>query len=109
MILLNTVGWHIFEDKKFQELCGYLSNLENIYSQKFLYKNFHLKQISGNPQDFISLKICRPMVVGYYVLNSRIVGIDWKNDTQNLHVQSVFMCASLHHQLQDYKIVYLNK
>jgi len=34
MILLNTVGWQIFEDKKIQEIHGYLSSLENIYSQK---------------------------------------------------------------------------
>jgi len=32
-----------------------------------ILKNFHLKQISGNPQNFISLKICHPTVnLAYY-------------------------------------------
>jgi len=37
------------------------------YPQKFVHKIFNLRQISGNPQNFISLKICRPMVCTNFI------------------------------------------
>ena len=74
-----TVGRIIFEDKKFRGFRGYFLNLENIYPrnvllssnyyyypQKFIHKNFSMKQISDDPQNFISSKINRPKLYPTY-------------------------------------------
>ena len=45
-----TIGWIIFEDKKFRGFRGYLVNLENKYPRNFLYirLDFFVQHVVGN-------------------------------------------------------------
>jgi len=76
-VQLITIGQHIFEEKNFKDfadiyaaseifILNFLQKYQNQWhfslSLKICQQNFNLRLDSGNPQNFISLKICRPIV-----------------------------------------------